>query len=70
LWRCRVLAWQGRPSGPVGTCRLAATARHARSAPHAPALTALTLKLAFEKMLTYGNHLGLYAEQISRTGQQ
>src|SRR5215471_7073779 len=33
------LAWLGRPSGPVGTCRLAATARHARSAPHAPALT-------------------------------
>src|SRR5215468_770678 len=32
------LAWQGRPSGRVGTCRLAATARHARSAPHAPAL--------------------------------
>jgi GH15 family glucan-1,4-alpha-glucosidase len=27
-------------------------------------------RLAFEKMLTYGNHLGLYAEQISRTGQQ
>jgi GH15 family glucan-1,4-alpha-glucosidase len=27
-------------------------------------------RLAFEKMLTYANHLGLYAEQISRTGQQ
>jgi GH15 family glucan-1,4-alpha-glucosidase len=27
-------------------------------------------RLAFEKMLTYTNHLGLYAEQISRTGQQ
>ncbi len=27
-------------------------------------------RLAFEKMLTYGNHLGLYAEQISRTGEQ
>jgi len=26
--------------------------------------------LAFEKMLTYGNHLGLYAEQISHTGEQ
>jgi hypothetical protein len=25
---------------------------------------------AFEKMRTYTNHLGLYAEQISRTGQQ
>ena len=25
-------------------------------------------RLAFEKMLTYGNDLGLYAEQISRTG--
>jgi GH15 family glucan-1,4-alpha-glucosidase len=25
-------------------------------------------RLAFEKMLTYANHLGLYAEQISRTG--
>ena len=27
-------------------------------------------RLAFEKMLTYANHLGLYAEQISRAGQQ
>jgi GH15 family glucan-1,4-alpha-glucosidase len=27
-------------------------------------------RLAFEKMLTYGNHLGLYAEQISSTGEQ
>jgi GH15 family glucan-1,4-alpha-glucosidase len=27
-------------------------------------------RLAFEKMLTYANHLGLYAERISRTGQQ
>jgi GH15 family glucan-1,4-alpha-glucosidase len=27
-------------------------------------------RLAFEKMLTYANHLGLYAEEISRTGQQ
>ncbi len=27
-------------------------------------------RLAFEKMLTYGNHLGLYAEQISRAGEQ
>jgi GH15 family glucan-1,4-alpha-glucosidase len=27
-------------------------------------------RLAFEKMLTYGNHLGLYAEQISLTGEQ
>ena len=27
-------------------------------------------RLAFEKMLTYANHLGLYAEQISRTGDQ
>ncbi|MFF8100322.1 glycoside hydrolase family 15 protein [Streptomyces sp. NPDC016640] len=26
--------------------------------------------LAFEKMLTYGNHLGLYAEEISCTGEQ
>lgn len=26
--------------------------------------------LAFEKMLTYGNHLGLYAEQIGHTGEQ
>ena len=26
--------------------------------------------LAFEKMLSYANHLGLYAEQISGTGQQ
>jgi GH15 family glucan-1,4-alpha-glucosidase len=27
-------------------------------------------RLAFEKMLTYANHLGLYAEEISRTGEQ
>jgi GH15 family glucan-1,4-alpha-glucosidase len=27
-------------------------------------------RLAFEKMLTYASHLGLYAEQISRTGEQ
>ena len=27
-------------------------------------------RLAFEKMLTYGNHLGLYAEEISSTGTQ
>jgi GH15 family glucan-1,4-alpha-glucosidase len=27
-------------------------------------------RLAFEKMLTYANHVGLYAEQVSRTGEQ
>ncbi|WP_432843123.1 glycoside hydrolase family 15 protein [Dactylosporangium sp. CA-092794] len=27
-------------------------------------------RLAFEKMLSYANHVGLYAEQISRTGEQ
>ena len=27
-------------------------------------------RLAFEKMLSYANHLGMYAEQISRTGEQ
>ena len=27
-------------------------------------------RLAFEKMLTYANHLGLYAEEISRAGEQ
>ncbi|MER5294858.1 glycoside hydrolase family 15 protein [Streptomyces pharetrae] len=27
-------------------------------------------RLAFEKMLTYANHLGLYAEEISHTGDQ
>ncbi len=27
-------------------------------------------QLAFEKMLTYANHVGLYAEQISRAGEQ
>ncbi len=27
-------------------------------------------RLAFEKMLTYANHLGLYAEEIGPTGQQ
>jgi GH15 family glucan-1,4-alpha-glucosidase len=26
-------------------------------------------RLAFEKMLTYANHLGLYAEQIGKTGE-
>jgi pentatricopeptide repeat protein len=27
-------------------------------------------RLVFEKMLTYSNHLGLYAEQIGPTGEQ
>jgi pentatricopeptide repeat protein len=27
-------------------------------------------RLAFEKMLTHANHVGLYAEQISRAGQR
>ncbi len=27
-------------------------------------------RLAFEKMLTYANHVGLYAEEISHTGEQ
>jgi GH15 family glucan-1,4-alpha-glucosidase len=27
-------------------------------------------RLAFEKMLTYANHVGLYAEQIAHTGEQ
>ncbi|BCK67449.1 hypothetical protein Srufu_014020 [Streptomyces libani subsp. rufus] len=27
-------------------------------------------QLAFEKMLTYANHLGLYAEEISHIGEQ
>lgn len=27
-------------------------------------------RLAFEKMLTYANHLGLYSEQIGPTGEQ
>jgi pentatricopeptide repeat protein len=27
-------------------------------------------RLAFEKMLTYGNHLGLYSEEIALTGEQ
>ncbi len=27
-------------------------------------------RMAFEKMLTYTNHLGLYAEQIGRAGEQ
>jgi GH15 family glucan-1,4-alpha-glucosidase len=26
-------------------------------------------RLVFEKMLTYGNHLGLYSEQIGQTGE-
>lgn len=28
------------------------------------------VRLAFEKMLTHANHVGLYAEQIGRAGQQ
>lgn len=27
-------------------------------------------RLAFEKMLTYANHIGLYAEEIGQTGEQ
>src|SRR4029077_9846773 len=27
-------------------------------------------RIAFEKMLAYANHLGLYAEQIGQTGEQ
>ena len=27
-------------------------------------------RLTFEKMLTYGNHLGLYSEEIGLTGEQ
>ncbi len=27
-------------------------------------------RMAFEKMLTYANHLGLYAEQVGRSGEQ
>ena len=27
-------------------------------------------RLTFEKMLTYSNHLGLYAEEIAPTGEQ
>ncbi len=27
-------------------------------------------RMAFEKMLTYANHLGLYAEQVGRDGEQ
>jgi GH15 family glucan-1,4-alpha-glucosidase len=27
-------------------------------------------RYAFEKMLTYANHLGLYAEEIGLTGEQ
>jgi GH15 family glucan-1,4-alpha-glucosidase len=27
-------------------------------------------RLAFEKMITYANHLGLYAEQLGPTGEQ
>jgi pentatricopeptide repeat protein len=27
-------------------------------------------RLVFEKMLTYGNHLGLYAEELGRNGEQ
>jgi GH15 family glucan-1,4-alpha-glucosidase len=27
-------------------------------------------RIAFDKMLTYANHVGLYAEQIGQTGEQ
>ena len=27
-------------------------------------------RLAFEKMFTYANHVGLYAEEIGQTGEQ
>ena len=27
-------------------------------------------RLAFEKMLTYANHVGLYSEEIGPTGEQ
>ena len=27
-------------------------------------------RLAFEKILSYANHVGLYAEQIAQTGEQ
>jgi hypothetical protein len=27
-------------------------------------------RLAFEKMFTYANHLGLYAEEVGLTGEQ
>jgi pentatricopeptide repeat protein len=27
-------------------------------------------RLAFEKMLTYANHVGLYSEEIALTGEQ
>ena len=32
--------------------------------------SAMTLKLTFEKMGTYANHLGLYSEEIGLTGEQ
>jgi GH15 family glucan-1,4-alpha-glucosidase len=35
-----------------------------------PRLALDQARLTFEKMLTYANHVGLYAEQISRAGQQ
>jgi GH15 family glucan-1,4-alpha-glucosidase len=41
---------------------------------HVEALTGVgrldEARIAFEKMLTYANHLGLYAEQIGQTGEQ
>jgi hypothetical protein len=51
----------------------AAASTHARSVSGQHAARAGRLddaRLAFEKMLTYANHLGLYAEQISRAGEQ
>jgi GH15 family glucan-1,4-alpha-glucosidase len=39
------------------------------SAPPAVASDLQTRYLVFEKMLTYANHLGLYAEQIGSSGE-
>ena len=46
-------------SAPSGTSRPSARAGRLEEA-----------RLAFEKMLTYANHLGLYSEEIGPTGEQ
>jgi hypothetical protein len=58
--------------GCLGDCLqvLTLTARKIQVEPGQGARRLDEARLAFEKMLTYANHVGLYAEQIGRAGQQ
>jgi GH15 family glucan-1,4-alpha-glucosidase len=59
-------AWLGRcidkRQRDVHSVRSARAADQTRARPEA--------RLAFEKMLTYANHLGLHSEEIGPTGEQ